>query len=188
MASSPRLVLIVDQLEEVFTRCTDEQERRGFIRALSAAAGTTAAAAPPPGGGASRELLSSQGALALVAIGLRADFYARSASYPELARCLQDGQVLVGPMDEAELRAAIERPAASAGLILDADLVEVLLADLGLHRRPSNVLGSAQVPGEVAALESDIGQASPYGGSYRPGCRCWPTRCSRPGSTVRVIG
>lgn len=33
-AAEPQLVLIVDQLEEIFTECSDEQERRTFIRAL----------------------------------------------------------------------------------------------------------------------------------------------------------
>ena len=35
--SSPRLVLIIDQFEEVFTQCAGEQERQAFIRALCAA-------------------------------------------------------------------------------------------------------------------------------------------------------
>ena len=53
--SAPRLVLIVDQFEEVFTQCADEDERRAFIYALCAAAGAAAAAAPTPGdGGTSR--------------------------------------------------------------------------------------------------------------------------------------
>ena len=170
VASSPRLVLIVDQFEEVFTQCTDEQERRAFIHALCAAAGTTAAAASlPGGGGTSRGLLSSRDAPAVVVIGIRADFYARGATYPELARYLQDCQVLVGPMDQAGLRAAIERPAASAGLVVDAGLVEVLLADLGLHPRPVIPLAAAQAPGEMAVLEAGSGQASPDGGSYEAG-------------------
>ena len=90
----------------------------------------------------------------MVVIGIRADFYARSATYPELVPYLQDCQVLVGPMDQAGLRAAIERPAASAGLVVDAGLVEVLLADLGLHPRPIIPLASAQAPGEMAVLEA----------------------------------
>ena len=170
VASSPRLVLIVDQFEEVFTQCTDEQERGAFIHALCAAAGTTAAAAPVPGGGgACRGLVSPRDAPAVVVIGIRADFYARSASYPELVRYLQDCQVLVGPMDQDGLRAAIERPAASAGLVVDAGLVEVLLADLGLHPRPIFPLASARAPGEMAVLEAGSGRASPAAGSYEAG-------------------
>jgi WD40 repeat protein len=130
--AGPRLVLIVDQFEEVFTQCSNEQERRTFIRALCAAAGTagpaTTADGAPPGG-----QVDLRQAPALVVIGIRADFYARSAAFPELVPHLQDDQVLVGPIGEVGLREAIEGPAAVAGLVVDAALVEVLLSDLGLH-------------------------------------------------------
>ena len=159
-------MLVVDQFEEVFTQCPDEQERRAFIHALCAAAGTTAAA-PRPGGATSGGLLNSRDVPAVVVIGIRADFYARSATHPVLARFLQDCQVLVGPMDQAGLRAAIEGPAATAGLVVDAGLVEVLLADLGAAPPPGHQMAAAMRPA---------------------GCRCWPTRCSRPGSTGRAGG
>ncbi len=164
VAFSPRLVLIVDQFEELFTQCTDEQERRAFIHALCAAAGTTAAA-PLPGGGGMPGMLSPRDASALVVIGMRTDFYARSAAYPELVPYLQDCQVLVGPMDHDGLCAAIERPAASAGLIVDAGLVEVLLTDLGLHPHLISPLASAQATGK----EADSGQVRPTGYSYEAG-------------------
>ena len=131
-AAGPRLVLIVDQFEEVFTQCADEQERRLFIRALCAAAGTAAPGITADGGQARRPL-DAREAPAVAVIGIRADFYARTAAYPELVPHLQDDQVLVGPMGEAALREAIEKPAAVAGLVADAALVEVLLADLGLR-------------------------------------------------------
>ena len=128
-AAGPRLVLIVDQFEEVFTQCSDEHERRAFIQALCAAAGTTADS------GLVRRKADAREAPMLVAIGMRADFYARAAAYPELVPHLQEHQVLVGPIDEAGLREAIEKPAAAVGLVADAALVEVLLADLGLRER-----------------------------------------------------
>ncbi|MFD0658433.1 nSTAND1 domain-containing NTPase [Thermocatellispora tengchongensis] len=105
-----RVVLVVDQFEEVFTQCEDEAGRAAFIRALHAAA--------------------SDGS-ALVVAAVRADFYGRCAEYPELRAALEGGQVVVGPMTPAELRAAIERPAASAGLELEPGLAEVLLNDYG---------------------------------------------------------
>jgi hypothetical protein len=114
-----RLVLVVDQFEEVFTQCDDEAERAAFVAALVAASGS----GPDQAGDAP----------ALVVIGLRADFYVRCAEYAELARGLAEAQVLVGPLDEAGLRAAIEQPARGAGLRLQAGLVEVLLADLGMR-------------------------------------------------------
>lgn len=111
-------------------------------------------------------MLSPRDAPALVMIGMRTDFYARSATYYELVPYLQDCQVLVGPMDQDALRAAIERPPASAGLVVDAGLVEVLLTDLGLHPRPSSPLASAQTPGKEAGSS---GQVRPAGDSYEAG-------------------
>ena len=137
-AAGPRLVLIVDQFEDVFTQCNDEQERRTFIKALCAAAGIappdTATGRVPVGG-----QVDVREAPALVVVGMRADFYARSTAYPELVPHLQRHQVLVGPIDEAGLREAIEKPAATAGLVADAALVEVLLADIGLRSHPDAV-------------------------------------------------
>jgi energy-coupling factor transporter ATP-binding protein EcfA2 len=136
VAAGPRLMLIVDQFEEVFTQCIDDQERRTFIKALCAAAGT-ATSEIATDRSPIRERVDAREAPALVVIGIRADFYARSTAFPELVPHLQDHQVLVGPLDEAGLREAIEKPAATAGLVVDAALVEVLLADLGLHSQPA---------------------------------------------------
>ena len=95
---SGRLVLIIDQFEELFTQCPDEQERRAFIRALCTAAGTTAVASGPRGRDWKYQgAPGSPDTPALVVIGIRADFYARCATYPELMPYLQDSQVLVGP-------------------------------------------------------------------------------------------
>ena len=153
--AGPRLVLIVDQFEEVFTQCADEQERRAFIRALCAAAGThtfgIAADSRP-----SRWQVDTREAPALVVIGIRADFYSRCAAYPELVPHLQDHQVLVGPLTEAGLREAIGKPAAPAGLAVDAALVEVLLSDLGLHPRLGATLATnAGNSGGYAAIDTD---------------------------------
>ena len=131
-------------------------------------------------------MLSPRDAPALVMIGMRTDFYARSATYYELVPYLQDCQVLVGPMDQDALRAAIERPPASAGLVVDAGLVEVLLTDLGLHPRPSSPLASAQTPARRQVAAGRSGRLATA--TRRVGCRCWHTRCSRPGSTGRAGG
>ncbi len=52
-------------------------------------------------------------------IAVRGDFWDRCAAYPELAGALQDGQFVVGPMTESELRLAITGPADAAGLRID---------------------------------------------------------------------
>ena len=76
-----RIVLVVDQFEETFTLCRDEDERRLFVDAL-----LHASCAP--------------GARLVLIVAMRADFYARAAAYPNLATAVQDNQTLVRPMTE----------------------------------------------------------------------------------------
>jgi WD40 repeat protein/DNA-binding SARP family transcriptional activator/energy-coupling factor transporter ATP-binding protein EcfA2 len=108
----PRIVIAVDQFEETFTMCEDEQERSAFIAELAAAA------ADPDG-------------RYIVVMALRADFYGRCAGYPELSGHLAANHVLVGSMQRDELRRAIERPAERVGLRVDPELVDALVADVG---------------------------------------------------------
>jgi transcriptional regulator with XRE-family HTH domain len=112
--SRRRLLVVADQFEELFTQCADEGQRRAFIAALHAAATTG------PG--------QDQAPAALVVLGVRADFEARCASYPQLADAVQD-RYLVTPMTERQLRMAITEPAKKAGSRVDDDLAEVLLAE-----------------------------------------------------------
>ncbi|HEU5160615.1 MAG TPA: AAA family ATPase [Streptosporangiaceae bacterium] len=109
-----RLVMIVDQLEELFALCEDKRERHEFVDLLASLA------APADGGPA----------VALVVYGLRADFYAACADYPSLLAALQDNQLIVGPMSPAELREAIVFPAQDVGLEVEPGLVELLLREL----------------------------------------------------------
>src|SRR4051794_26384455 len=110
-----RLVIAVDQFEELFTACPDEAERAAFAAALV---------------GAVRDPRRR----ALVLIALRADFYGRCAAYPELWRMLGANHVPVGPMRRDELRRAIISPARRAGLQVDEALVDALVADV--HGEP----------------------------------------------------
>jgi WD40 repeat protein/transcriptional regulator with XRE-family HTH domain len=110
-----RLLLVVDQFEELFTQCADEGQRRAFITALHAAA--TAGHGP------------DQAPAALVVLGMRADFEIRSADYPQLAGAVQD-RYLVTAMTERQLRMAITEPAKKAGSDVDDDLTGLLLADM----------------------------------------------------------
>jgi WD40 repeat protein len=129
-------VIVVDQFEEVFTECGDEDARRAFIAALCAAAN------------GSGELA------ALVVIGVRADFYGRCAEYPELTRALEGQQVIIGPMTATELRAAIDGPARAAGLVLEAGLIDVILTDVGVHHPIDRVVDAAdERRGQTAAYE-----------------------------------
>lgn len=67
---------------------------------------------------------------ALVVIAVRGDYWDRCAAYPELVRAMQQDQLVVGPMTEADLRRVITGPAEASGLRLEAGLAETILADL----------------------------------------------------------
>jgi WD40 repeat protein/DNA-binding SARP family transcriptional activator len=106
-----RLVIAVDQFEEVFTACQDESERAAFVDSLVS-------------------YTRDPGRQALVLVAIRADFYGRCAAYPELSRLLGANNLLVGPMRRHELRHAIELPARRAGLRVDPELAEALVEDI----------------------------------------------------------
>jgi len=123
------LLLVVDQFEQLFAQCPDEQQRQAFITALHAAA--TAGHGP------------EQAPAALVVLGVRADFEARCADYPQLAGAVQD-RYLVTAMTERQLRMAITEPAKKAGSRVDGDLAEVLLREV--HTRHRAVSGAGVLP------------------------------------------
>ncbi|MFE9018008.1 helix-turn-helix domain-containing protein [Streptomyces sp. NPDC007808] len=103
-------VIVVDQFEEVFTLCRDPQERREFIDLLLGAR--------RPGSGLR------------VVIAVRADFYGRCAEHRGLADALGEAGLLVGPMDSAELREVIVKPAQAAGLIVERTLTARLVEEI----------------------------------------------------------
>jgi WD40 repeat protein/tRNA A-37 threonylcarbamoyl transferase component Bud32 len=111
LPANERLLLAVDQLEELFTACRSEPERAAF-------AGTLARAAADPD------------ARAVVVVALRADFYGRFAAYSRLAELLGANQVLVGPMQASELRRVVELPAGRVGLRVEPELADALVDDV----------------------------------------------------------
>jgi WD40 repeat protein/class 3 adenylate cyclase len=111
LSPGERIVVAVDQLEELFTVCELEEERAAFLEQLVAAARD----------GERR---------ALVVCALRADFYGRLASFPEFAALLSTNHVLVAPMDRDELARAIQQPAVGAGLEVERALVDALVSDV----------------------------------------------------------
>ena len=111
LPANARLLLAVDQLEELFTACRSDAERAAF-------ADTLARAAADPDG------------RAVVVVALRADFYGRFAAHPGLAELLGGNQVLVGPMQASELRRAVELPAGRVGLRVEPELTDALVDDV----------------------------------------------------------
>lgn len=111
-----RPVLLVDQFEELFTLCSDEDERRAFVRVLHA--------------------LSTGPEPAVVVLGVRADFSGHCLELPALASLFTEGLFVLLSMSVAELRASITRPAELAGVTLEPGLVPLLLRDAGLRDEP----------------------------------------------------
>ena len=107
-----RLLLVVDQFEELFALCRSEEERVAFIGNLLTAA-------------------SQADCPVIMVITLRADFYAPCANYPRLREALAAQQEFIGAMNDEELRRAIEEPAHRGRWELESGLVDLLLQDVG---------------------------------------------------------
>jgi len=104
-----RLIIVVDQLEELFTqKATSQDARAAFVATLAALA---------------------QSGLVWVVATLRSDYYDRIATLPGLAAlATSDAQYMLGPPSSAEVGQMIREPAHEAGLVFQADLT----AGLGL--------------------------------------------------------
>jgi WD40 repeat protein/energy-coupling factor transporter ATP-binding protein EcfA2 len=115
----PVLVLVIDQFEELFTLAPagsrEGGQRELFLRALGALA---AARATEPGQGRPA---------AVVLAAVRGDFLDRAAAYPAIASALAAGAFVVEAMTRAQLREAIEGPAAEAGVPIERGLVTAIL-------------------------------------------------------------
>ena len=106
-----RLVVVIDQFEETFTACDDGEERTRFVAALVDAAA------------------QSGGSVAVVPV-IRADYYGRCAEHPGLAELLASNHVLVGPMNAEEYRRVIVQPASRAGVEVETELADDLVAEV----------------------------------------------------------
>src|SRR5262249_13230938 len=109
--SGERVVVAVDQFEELFAPSVGEQERRTFVQALVDAAWDP-----------ERRVV--------VLIALPADFFGRLAPSVDLADLVGENNVLLGPMSTAELRRAIDGPAERVGLEVEPVLVDSLVDDV----------------------------------------------------------
>lgn len=107
-----RLLLIVDQFEELFTLCRSDEERLSFIENVLTAA-------------------SARDGPTLLVITLRADFYAHCAVYPQLREMLSHQQEYIGAMSDEELRRAIEEPARRGRWEFEPGLVDLLMREVG---------------------------------------------------------
>ncbi len=114
-----RLVIVVDQFEEIFTYLPDEKKARERFESTRASfiANLLHAARTP------------RGRVAVV-LTMRSDFLGQCVKLPQLNDTLNDHLVQIGPMRREELREAIERPAYLSGCEVEPALTEKLLADV----------------------------------------------------------
>ncbi|KYC39047.1 hypothetical protein WA1_34235 [Scytonema hofmannii PCC 7110] len=105
-SSGTRLLLVVDQFEELYTLCQDTQKRQAFLDRLIEATNLNNFT---------------------VMLTLRADFLAQSLSYRPFADALQYRDLKLGPMNREELQATVEKPAGLFGVTLESGLTERII-------------------------------------------------------------
>ncbi|MGH2674789.1 MAG: hypothetical protein ACRDH1_05185, partial [Actinomycetota bacterium] len=104
-----KVLLFVDQFEEVFTLVADEGRRRHFLASLVAAA-------------------TEPGHRVRVVATLRADFYDRPLRYRSLGELIRTGSELVLPLSSDELERAITNPAERVGVSAEPGLVPEIVS------------------------------------------------------------
>lgn len=135
-AGSARILLVVDQFEEIFTLTTNQQARDRYIDALMAASRPDN---PIP---------------VHVVLALRADFYAHCLEHAQLSRCLEANLYNVPRMTHEQLRETIEKRLALAAARAEPGLIDSMLEDVGTE------------PGNLALLEHALGQLWEKCGRY----------------------
>ncbi len=110
-SDSKRLLLFIDQAEELFT-LTEEEARTRFIAHLLSA-------------------IQAPESCLRVMVALRADYYARPLRSPDWGRLFTRRVEFTLPLSPDELRRAIEEPARRVGVSLEPALVSTLVADAG---------------------------------------------------------
>ena len=111
-AQGRRILLVIDQFEELFTQCRLASERQVFVDNLLYA-------------------VEAENSLMSLVIVLRADFYQHLAKYDGLRQLVAKHQEYLGAMGPDELRQAIEEPAQRGGWEFSPGLVDLMLHDVG---------------------------------------------------------
>ena len=105
-----RLVLFIDQFEEVFTQLSKDKAQT-FIDMLDHAA-------------------TVENGRAIILFAMRSDFVPNCATYPQLNAILNQQFVQIGAMGPEELVSAIAQPALRVGLKIDPDLIAQIINDM----------------------------------------------------------
>ena len=113
-----QLLLIVDQFEELYTLCPDQETRVRFLDLLLSM----------------RSAGDKQSALEIkTLITLRADFFGQALTHRPFADALQESIVTIGPMTREEIKSTIVQPAQLVGLRFEPGLVDRILDDVTIN-------------------------------------------------------
>jgi WD40 repeat protein len=105
------IVLVIDQLEELFTRCTDPQARRAFVDNLFFLVGQCPTEVR-------------------IVCTLRSDYLRQLNDFPDLAALVAADHHLVAPLNENAIRQVIQKPAWAVGVQLEGGLVDQIVGDV----------------------------------------------------------
>ena len=108
------VLIVVDQLEELFTQTIDDAERRAFLQMV-----VDVAQAP-------------DSSVRLVAT-LRADYFDRPLAYPGFDDAIRGRTVALGAMSSGELADAVQLPASAVGVQIEPGVVDRIVAEAELQ-------------------------------------------------------
>lgn len=115
-SQASRLLVVIDQFEELYTLCNDATLRRRFLDLLIQTVTTQSFRSRP---------------VIIFALTLRADFWGQALAYRPFADLLQDTSLILGPMNQQELGQAIANPAGRLGVTFEPGLTGRILHDVG---------------------------------------------------------
>ena len=104
-------VITIDQFEETFTLCHDEEERTAFLDNLL-------------------RLVRSRGQRHVLIVTMRVDYESYLNKVPLFQSMFEQGEVRVAAMNGGELREAIEKPADLVGLKFEEGLIDALVREI----------------------------------------------------------
>ena len=110
-----QLILVIDQLEELFTLVRDPDEANFFLKSIY-------------------EAVIDERSPIRVVTTLRADYYDRPLSHPEFSSLIERRTQVVKPLTASELEQAISEPMARVGVTIESGLASVIVGEV--HEEP----------------------------------------------------
>ena len=110
-SADSKLLLMIDQFEELFTQVEQESDRQQFLDLILNA-------------------VNADNSPIIIIATLRADFYDRPLMYQGFGELIRARTELVLPLNDEELAETISGPASRVGAVLEEGLVETIIDDV----------------------------------------------------------